>query len=209
MFQSCSVDQSYFYDRFLLSYYRTYNIPKWPLPQKEWILDSGGYTIGMMGKDYNDMPQYEKYWTCESYANFINIWQPNIAFTMDYAVKEQTSKEEIRQKQDKTNDNTAKLLDLVNKRTILANVLQGWDVQDYVIHIDKMRDTGTLTDYIGLGLPPKKLTKTKMVEDVVIEVRKCLPAKTKLHGLGFTADLFIHSPLKLDKMVFSADTAYR
>lgn len=209
MFQVCEIDQTYFYDRFLLSYYRIYNVPKWPLPQKEWILDSGGYTIGMKGKDYEDMPQYEKYWTCETYARFINIWKPNIAFTMDYAVKRDTDKREIEKKQDMTNENTARLLEFVDKSTILANVLQGWETGDYLSHIDKMKETGTLTEYIGLGLPPVKLKNTKIVEDVVSEVKKCLPARTKLHGLGFTADLFIHSPLKLDQMVYSADTAYR
>ena len=123
------------------------------------------------------MPLYEKYWTPEAYANFINIWQPNLVFTMDYAIKEQTSKEEISQKQDKTNDNTAKLLDLVSKTTRLANVLQGWEVQAYITHIDKMRETGTPTDYIGLGLAPKKLTKTKVVEDVVTEVKNAFQQK--------------------------------
>ena len=209
MFQACGVDQSYFYDRFLLSYFRIYNIPKWPLPQKEWILDSGGYTIGMKGKDYIDMPQYEKYWTCEAYAHFINDWKPNIAFTMDYAVKKETDKREIERKQNLTNENTAELLNLVDKSTILANVLQGWEAEDYISHIDKMKETDTLTDYIGLGLPPMKLKNTRIVEDVVSEVRKSLPQNTKLHGLGFTADLFIHSPLKLDQLVYSADTAYR
>jgi hypothetical protein len=183
MFQSCSVDQSYFYDRFLLTYFRNYNLPKWHLPRKEWILDSGGYTIGMMGKDYKDMPQYEKYWTCEAYANFINIWKANIALTMDYAVKKETTKEEIQIKQDNTNANTAKLLGIIDRTILLANVLQGWNTEDYIPHIDKMKETGTLTDYIGIGIPPIKLRKTKAVEEIVVAVKNALPQNIKLHGL--------------------------
>ena len=63
----------------------------------------------------------------------------------------------------------------------MANFFAGWDSEDYISHIDKTKETGTLTDYIGIGIPPITLRKTKAVEEIVATVKNALPKNIKLH----------------------------
>jgi hypothetical protein len=70
----------------------------------------------------------------------------------------------------------------------------GMDKEDYLIHINKMKESETLTTYIGIGIPPIKLKNSKSVEEVVVAIKKELPQSVKLHGFVFTSDLFIYSP---------------
>lgn len=69
-------------------------------------------------------------------------------------------------------------------------VLQGQDVAGYLFHLDLLRESGLLTDHICIG-SAKSLNRWE-VEDIAEAVRKELPSKHTLHGLGVTQQTLAH-----------------
>lgn len=189
--------------RFLLSYYAFRNLKTIVNNEgKEWQLDSGGFTLGIKNTLQNPF-KYDYNWNIETYADFINRQQPTIAWTMDAAVKYPYTKDIIAKKQEITNEKTAKLIDYTHKK--IGNILQGWAFEDYIDHIDKMKESGTLTDWIGISVSRAKKNKY-FARDLILMLSKNLPSRIKLHGLGFKYALLRPFPI-LRKTLYSADSA--
>jgi len=192
-----------FVPRFLVSYLQFKDMRGViPAEGKEWQLDSGGYTVGVKNK--LETPFAHDYpFNIETYADFINRQKPTIAWTMDASVKYPFPKDIIKKKQEITNENTAKLIDYTGKR--IGNILQGWDLEDYQRHIDMMKESGTLTDWIGMSVTKAKYDKY-FARDMVVEVSKMLPKSTKLHALAFKFALLKPFPV-LTQIIHSSDSA--
>ncbi len=192
-----------FVPRFLISYLQFKDMRDTvPAEGKEWQLDSGGYTVGVKNKletpFAHDYPFY-----VETYADFINRQKPTVAWTMDASIKYPFSKDIIKKKQEITNENTGKLIDYTGKR--IGNILQGWDIEDYHQHIDMMKESGTLTDWIGMSVTQAHANKY-FARDMVVQVAKRLPGGTKLHALAFKFALLKPFPV-LTQILHSSDSA--
>lgn len=188
--------------RFLISYLEFRNMRDVVSANgKEWQLDSGGYTVGVKNK-LNGPFVHDYPFTIESYADFINRQKPTVAWTMDSSIKYPFPKDIIAQKQEITNQNTAKLIDYTHR---IGNVLQGWDIDDYHQHIDKMKESGTLTEWIAMSVTQAKVNKY-FARDMIIDVAKRLPGGTKLHALAFKFALLKPFPI-LTKTIYSSDSA--
>lgn len=195
--------------RFLLPYIRIMNksVDNFYLsPNKQWLLDSSGFTLSVKGETYESQRNYNKYWSPEAYGNFINEWKPNWAFTQDFAfyskVKKVWTKKEIKHRHFLTNQNTGLIRDYVDKKSILANVVQGIVKEDYLNHIDMMKESGTLTEFLGIG----SVFKNPDFIDIITEIKKSVPAYTKLHALGIKKTHLKQHPALTHKL-YSIDTA--
>jgi hypothetical protein len=88
--------------------------------------------------------------------------------------------------QRRTVDDHIRMLDALDSRDIDADpvaVIQGWDVDDYLRHVDMMRDHGLLTDHVGIGSVCRRGSPGD-IRDVVYRVRRNLPARVQVHGFG-------------------------
>ena len=195
--------------KFLFAYLRLMNkkpddfyIP----PDKQWLLDSSGFTLSVNNQTYQDQKNYSKYWSEQAYAGFINSWKPTHAFTQDFAfyskVKKTWTKEEIKQRFLMTAQRTSNIIDNLDDKNRLANVLQGLTMEDYLENIDLMKQTDTLTDFLGIG----SMVGRTDIFDIVTEIKKNVPARIKLHGLGVKKIQIKKYPI-LTKKLYSADTA--
>lgn len=195
--------------RFLLPYDKVKNkkIEDFHLPPgKPWLLDSSGFTLSVKGEDYEDQRNYDKYWSPEAYAGFINEWKPDWAFTQDYAfyskVKRSFNKEEIIEKHDKTNYRTGLIRDYLDDKNKMANVVQGIDKEDYMDHIDSMKESGTLTEFLGIG----SVFKHPDFIGIITDIKASVPGNTKLHALGVKKTHIKQHPALIHKL-YSIDTA--
>ena len=195
--------------RFLLPYDKVKNkkiedfyIP----PDKPWLLDSSGFTLSVKGQSYEDQKNYLKYWSPEAYARFINEWNPNWAFTQDFAFYSKTqrtwTKEQILQRHMMTNMKTAEIRDYLDHKEKLANVVQGIVKEDYLNHIDTMKESGTLTDFLGIG----SVFKNPDFIDIITDIKRSVPGHTKLHALGVKKAHIKKHPALIHKL-YSIDTA--
>lgn len=70
-------------------------------------------------------------------------------------------------------------------------VLQGWDVEDYLVCIDRFREHGLITDTMALGTVCRRTTSEAVAEvrEIAQRVRRNLPARVDLHGFGLKKTL--------------------
>lgn len=122
-------------------------------------------------------------WDPEEYARSISMWRPEVAWTMDYPCEpgvRAAGGYTVRQAQRMTNDNTFRLWNL---GADVQSVIQGWEVCDYVEHIDLMRSYGLLTKRMGIGSICRR-GQTDEIVRIVRAVREAVPGWVKLHGFG-------------------------
>lgn len=146
------------------------------------FIDCGGYSVIKTGS--------YKY-PAEDYVAYLKRVQPDLFALRDYPGDRQRTIEKHR-----------KVIDLLYQTDGALNsdpvcILQGrqekdlpekrgaW--QDYVEHIDQLRDAGVLSQYVGIGgLKPRDAPK---VRDIIIKVRENLPQKHDIHVFGASSKL--------------------
>lgn len=195
--------------RFLISYvhlrtkdHDNYYIP----PDKEWMIDSGGFTFSVKGETYEQQKNYSRVWSPEAYASFIDLWNPTVAWTQDYAfyskVKRDWTPEQIRERFEMTNDRTARIIDsLINKEKV-GNVVQGITKEDYFQHVEMMKESGTLTNWLAIGSIMRHPDFIDIIDGIIDRV----PAETKIHALGVKKNHVRRHPALIHKL-YSIDTA--
>lgn len=195
--------------RFLFAYLRLMNkkVEDFYIPKNiEWLLDSSGFTLAVNGQTYEDQKNYSKYWSESAYANFVDKWKPTHAFTQDFAFYSRTkrtwTKQEITQRFIMKNERTAKIIDNLDNKKLLANVTQGLTLEDYLEDIDLMKQSGTLTDFLGIG----SIFINPDILNIISQIKKSVPAHVQLHGLGVKKAQIKKYPI-ITKKLYSADTA--
>lgn len=161
--------------RVMLSYNFTRTLKKpWEI-NIPFMLDSGAFSVIL---------KYGKYpYPPEQYAESIRLWQPDIAWTMDYpcepSVRKAGSYDPARA-QEMTVDNQIRLLDL-NVKTQM--VVQGWTIHDYLENLDRIKDQGLLTERLGIGSICRR-GEDKEITRIVKAIHNNVPSWVKLHGFG-------------------------
>jgi queuine/archaeosine tRNA-ribosyltransferase len=162
----------------MLNYATKNNIP-WPCERL--FIDSGGYSF-MKGKG--------EYTTTNSeYLHFIEDHQPEIFALRDYPCEPEVLDEHgrtVRDHQRRTTKRHRDLLDHLDNCEVDGQplaVLQGWEPDDYLRHLDALRDAGCLTEYVGIGSVCRRNREAE-IREVILSVREALPQKYDLHAFG-------------------------
>lgn len=148
----------------------------------EWIMDSGAFSTILKHGGYPEGP--------EAYAADIKRWSTNgnliAAVTQDYmceahmlALTGKTIDEH--QKMTVERYDAIRACDLGG--VYLMPVLQGYDPEDYVRHIDMYGDRLAEGAWVGVGSVCKRNGDPVSVENVLLAIKKKRP-DLKLHGFG-------------------------
>lgn len=170
---------------------------------KPWMLDSGAYAIMLQRGSYQ--------WTVQDYANSIGEWKPDIAWTMDYPCEPAVrahGRYTVRQAQEKTNQNTVELERLGVK---VSNVVQGWNLDEYMQNLDLIKERGLLTERFGIGSICRR-GKTSQISRIIRAVHREVPSWVKLHGFGVKISILstdnIHRLYSADSISWNIERRY-
>ena len=157
---------------------------------KPWMMDSG---VGGMFKGK------AREFGIDRYAEILNLWKPPIAWSYDYPCEPSVRHKfryTVKQAQERTTDNTAYLLEKYDR---VNAVVQGWELEEYLEHIDQIKERGVLTEHLGIGSICRR-GQDKQIASIIRAIRKNVPQWVKLHGFGVKtsilnteAKFFFHS----------------
>jgi len=145
------------------------------------FIDSGGYSF-MKGKG--------EYGTSDTaYLDFIERHAPAQFALRDYPCEPDVLDahgRSVREHQRMTTERHVSLLEKLTDREIAAEpiaVVQGWHRDDYVAHVDALRERGALTDYVGIGSVCRRNQEAE-IRRIIVAVRDALPSRVRLHAFG-------------------------
>lgn len=124
-----------------------------------------------------------------AYLNYIEDQNSDLWSLRDYPCEPHVLEKHgrsVREHQLMGLDRARSLLDLAQDRHIQGqpvSVVQGWTIEDYLIHIDLLAEHGCLTDYVGIGSICRE-HDLERVHSIILTVRDALPARHKLHAFG-------------------------
>ena len=156
------------------------------------MLDSGAYSVVL---------KYGRYlWEPKDYLDSIEKWQPDVAWTMDYPCEPSARKMggyDVLAAQEMTNENTRKMIDYG-----VSSVVQGWEIRDYLINLDKIKDDGLMTERLGIGSVCRR-GQTDQIVNIIRAIHRNVPRWVKLHGFGIKTSI-----LKTEAryLLYSADS---
>ena len=96
----------------------------------------------------------------------------------------------VREHQDMTTDRHRSLLNLYDDRATAVepvSVVQGWHVDDYLRHLDELRDAGCLTDYVAVGSVCAR-EDVYEVGRILVAVADAVPDSVDVHAFGIKGD---------------------
>lgn len=169
------------------------------------FIDSGGYSF-MKGKG--------EYTTSNSeYLRFIKKHKPEIFALRDYPCEPDVLEEHnrtVEQHQRMTTKRHRQLLELWESawwtKSQPVSVLQGWELEDYIQHLDQLRDNGVLTDYVGIGSVCRR-NQDEDIKEIILRVREELPSSTNLHAFGVKKNI-LRFPEALEALNSADSMAY-
>lgn len=148
------------------------------------FIDSGGYSV--FHPEYGN----EEYQTADAeYLDYVAEHEPEVFALRDYPCEPgvlDTHDRTVVRHQRMTTDRHRDLLDALEDRSIDAQplaVVQGWRPEDYLEHLDDLRDAGVLTDYVGIGSVCRRNAEAE-IREVIRTVRDALPGRVDLHAFG-------------------------
>jgi hypothetical protein len=169
------------FDRAFISVNRLRDRKK-PIQAREWIMDSGAFTeIATHGKYRHGVGEY---------AAEINRWSyPGsglvAAVSQDWMCEPWIVAKtglSVREHQRRTIERYDALLPLV-PRTYIMLVLQGYEVVDYLDHIDQYEDRLKPGMYVGVGSVCKRNANVGTIESILVAIKSKRP-DLLLHGFG-------------------------
>lgn len=148
----------------------------------ELFIDCGGYHHMVNGSgEYDDsdgeyidylLDTNPEYWALRDYP-----CEPDLLADLGRSVRHQ---------QQKSIDNHVRLYDMAQKTGIADTavaVLQGWTADDYLRHLDALRDCGLLTSRVAIGSVCRRNADIE-IASIVRTVRDALPPRCELHAFG-------------------------
>lgn len=156
-----------------------------PFDNMDWIMDSGAFSeINLNGK-YTFTP--------DEYLHYVELHQPKLFFNMDWMCEPfvlQKTGLTIKEHQERTIYNQIKIMDILDNYDIkgkFAGCIQGWITEDYLRHVDMLKDQGLITSKMGIGSVCRRKSKIQILK-ILQAVKQELP-NTKLHGFGIKTDI--------------------
>jgi len=184
-------------DRFMLSFQVIRKRKHvWGIPDHyEWIMDSGAFSELKKNGKYTYEP--------EEYLDRVEIWQPDYFVSMDWMCEREQLKltgKTIPEHQQLSLDNQIRLTELledswIKDHTQLIGCIQGFEIPEYLEHIDMLREHGMILPYMGIGSVCRRAADNQIIK-VIRAIRKELP-DTKLHGFGVKTTM-LKNPVTYD-----------
>ncbi|WP_425433171.1 DUF7221 family queuine tRNA-ribosyltransferase-like protein [Halarchaeum grantii] len=115
----------------------------------------------------------------------------------------------IQDHQERTTQKHAELVSAVEDSSVPGEpvaVLQGWEISDYLSHIDELREQGSLTDYVGIGSVCRRHQEEPIV-DIILAIREELPQSVNLHAFGVKNSVLQYSEV-VDALHSADSSAY-
>lgn len=180
--------------------YATQNNQRWPGIDALFV-DSGGYSL-MLDTGTHD--------SAAKYLDYVESVRPAYFALQDFPCEPEILDEygrSVFKQQELSVEYSASVLAMARDRGITERsepvaVLQGWEPEDYARSIERYRDEGLLTDYVGIGSVCRRNADADIAE-IVRVVRSRLPNR-KIHAFGVKRDV-LSRPAVL-RMLDSADS---
>lgn len=164
--------------------YATENNKPWKGIDKLFI-DSGGYSF-MLGKG-----EYQT--SDKEYLEFIEKHNPDKFALRDYPcepdVIEKTGKT-VKYHQKMTTIRHNNLLDLLSEFDIDSqpvSVVQGWKLEDYLKHLEMLKENDLLTDYVAIGSVCRR-NQDHEIRKIIKQISKRIGSR-KLHAFGVKSNV--------------------
>jgi hypothetical protein len=146
------------------------------------FVDCGGYHHMMNGAgEYGDSD--------EAYLRYLLKHRPHLYALRDYPCEPDLLSElgrTVADQQRRTTDHHIALYEQVRGHSLADNavsVLQGWTPQQYLSHLDDLRDHGLVTDRLAIGSVCRRGADQDIAE-VIMRVREAVPDRVGLHAFG-------------------------
>lgn len=157
-----------------------------------WFIDSGGYSTLLKNGEYETpIDDYVAHVRNQETRDDVNVscwalrdWACETDLLRD---KDRTT----RVHQNWTIRDQVECMDEADRQGVDADpvaVLQGYDVRDYLEHIDRLQDYGLLTDLVGIGSVCRR-GKTPEIRATILQVRDALPSRCSIHAFGVKVDV--------------------
>jgi len=146
------------------------------------FVDCGGYHHMMNGSGEYDNSN-------EQYLRYILKHRPHLFALRDYPCEPdllENLSRNVEEQQTRTLNDHIALYDEVDGHPLADSavaVVQGWTREQYLSHLDALRDHGVLTEYVAVGSVCRRGYDEKIAE-IVLALREALPARCKLHAFG-------------------------
>jgi len=148
----------------------------------ELFVDCGGYHHMMTGD-----PEYED--SDEGYLKFLLKHRPDLYALRDYPCEPDLLDKigrSVAEQQERTLDHHIELYEHVSGSMLDAgavSVIQGWTTDQYLEHLDVLRDHGLMTHKMAIGSVCRRGADEDIAE-VVLSIRDALPSSVGLHAFG-------------------------
>lgn len=182
--------------------YATQNNKPWENIENLFI-DSGGYSF-MLGKG-----EYET--TDRKYLEFIEKHQPEFFALRDYPCEPDVLEKNGRTVRDHLEATTKKhrnLLGLLPEFDIdgqPVSVVQGWKLEDYLEHLEMLKQQDLLTDYVAIGSVCRR-NQNQQIRKIIKEVSNRIGDR-KLHAFGVKRNV-LRFPDVVDRLDSADSMAY-
>lgn len=144
--------------------------------------------------------------TNTEYLEYVLEHRPDLWALRDYPCERDLLRDlgrTVENQQSRTTEKHVELLNTVSGHKIENNavsVLQGWTVEQYLTHLDELRDRGCLTNRVGIGTMCRR-DKDKELAKIILSVRSSLPDRCDLHAFGIKG-----SVLRFQEVVEALDS---
>jgi len=158
------------------------------------MIDSGGYSF-MKGKG-----EYET--SDEDYLSYIYEHQPEYFVLRDYPCEPDLLKKlgrSVEKHQKMTIEKHIKLLDIFeswgkNIQSQPVPVVQGYEVVDYLNHLDQLKEHGLIRDYLAIGSLCNRGSPNE-IRRIILTIRREISSHVKLHGFGVKKSVLKYSDI--------------
>jgi len=173
------------------------------------FIDSGGYSF-ILGKG--------KYQTTDrEYLKYIEKHQPKLFAFRDYPCEPEVLSEydrTVEQHQKYTTWRHRRLKALMSEFNINSqpvSVVQGWELDDYVRHVETLKEENLLTDYVAIGSICRRNQDTR-IRKIINEVSSRIGDR-KLHAFGVKSNVLRFSEVRnkldsADSLAYSYGSRY-
>lgn len=161
-------------------------------PEDVHFVDCGGAPDSFIQGDYAETGDYVT--ENSKYLDYVESVNADLWSLRDYPCEEEvleTHGRSIKEHQDMTLNRHRELLDAAAERGIRSqpvSILQGQTINDYLTHLDSLRDAGVLTDYVGIGSVCRR-NKEEEIKQIITAVRDALSPSRSLHAFGVKASV--------------------
>lgn len=144
------------------------------------FVDSGGYQLML---DEGEHPPLEEY------LETVRKWDGDRFAAQDYPCEPDILNKygrDVSEHQWMTTEATAEAQAAYEDGDIEADpvaVIQGWERDDYIRHLDQLREHGCLTDTIGIGSVCRR-NQAGEIRRIILDIREELPSRYSLHAFG-------------------------